>query len=50
LLNYDYIVSHDETFARKDARMKKAKICLIFVKNLANSSLFPAIFASISQI
>ncbi len=30
--------------------MKKAKITLIFVENLANSQLFPAISASISQI
>jgi hypothetical protein len=26
-----------ETFAQKDARIKKAKICLIFVENLVNS-------------
>jgi len=39
-----------ETFARKDTRIKKAKITLIFVENLANSWLFPTIFASIRKI
>ncbi len=37
-LNLSYAI-HIETFARKDVRMKKVKICLVFVENLANSQL-----------
>ena len=50
MINFIVQSSLKETFARGDARIKKAKIYLIFVENLANSSLFPAISASISQI